>query len=231
MSGINRELSTNQEALWDNQHALRGGQNGLEGDQLVDVPNEAAVMFNNLLAPESIIAEVGSANGRDARFWARHGHRVHCLDFSRVALSQLVEHADRQGVSDRINPLHFDANAGRLPKEVDESIDGFYARSALHVDDDTLMAFLGEVDERLEPGGVVLIEGKSTQDTKIARSLDLGNGLAVDPEENGHLRRVWTPESLDRICDAFGWVALQQETVDEQWVGTDASFLRLVATK
>ena len=208
-----------------------GGQNGLEGDHLVDVPNDAAVMFSSLLTPGSTIAEVGSANGRDARFWAQQGHKVHCLDFSRVALSQLVEHAERQGVTDRINPLHFDANAGRLPKDVSGSIDGFYARSALHVDDETLMALLGDVDSHLQPNGVVLIEGKSTRDTKIARSVDLGNGLAVDPEENGHLRRVWTPESLEKICDAFGWAALQQETIGEQWAGTDATFLRLVATK
>lgn len=223
-------LITDQQNLWDAQHAVRGSQDGLEGYNLIDVPNDAAVLLNGMLGPESIIAEVGSANGRDARYWALQGHRVHCMDFSQVALGQLVDHAARQGVADRINPLHFDANAGDLPSAVGD-IDGFYSRSALHVDDDTLMALLGAVDARLKKDGVVLIEGKGTTDTKIARSIDLGNGLAVDPHENGHVRRVWTPESLTAICATFGWTAVKQEIVGENWAGTDASFLRLVATK
>jgi SAM-dependent methyltransferase len=223
-------LITDQQALWDTQHAQRGGQAGLEGDTLVDVPNDAAMLLAGLLRPQSTIAEVGSANGRDARYWAAQGHRVHCLDFSQVALGQLVEHAERQGVADRITPTHFDANAGALPESVD-TIDGFYSRSALHVDDATLMDLLSDVDRRMRPGGKVLIEGKGTADTKIARSVNLGNGLAVDPEENGHVRRIWTAESLDKICATFGWTALRQQTVGESWVGTDATFLRLLATK
>lgn len=230
MTGIARELATSQQVLWNNQHALRGAQDGLEGHQLADVPNNAAVIFNELLAPRSTITEVGSANGRDARYWALNGHSVHCLDFSQTALVQLVEHAKRQGVTDRIYPLLFDANAGALPEEVG-NINAFYARSALHVDDDTLMDLLGDVDKRLEPDGVVLIEGKSIRDTKIARSNRLGNGLAVDPQENGHLRRVWAPETFETICTTFGWTALRQEIVDEKWAGTNASFVRLIATK
>lgn len=209
---------------------MRGGHNGLEGDHLVDTPNDSALLLNHLLGASSTIAEVGSANGRDARYWATQGHEVHCMDFSSVALGQLVQHAERQGLAAKINPLHFDATVGKLPEEVGP-IDGFYARSALHVDDETLMSLLGDVDSRLKPGGVVLIEGKNTDDPKIARSTHLGNGLAVDPHENGHLRRIWTPESLEQICNTFGWITVRQETVGEQWAGTDASFLRLVATK
>lgn len=221
---------TNQEQLWDKQHAQRGGQQGLEGDHLVDVPNESALLLNRLVRPSATIAEVGSANGRDARYWANEGHTVHCMDFSKVALSQLATLAERQGLTDLIRPLHFDANSGKMPEEVGE-IDGFYARSALHVDDDTLMALFEDVDNRMKTDGIILVEGKSTKDAKIARSIDLGNGLAVDPEENGHLRRIWTPESLSRVCNAFGWTALQEDTIGENWAGTDATFLRLVATK
>lgn len=229
MTGIARELLTDQQTLWDAQHAQRGGTNGLE-DVLADVPNASAVLLGQLVRPRSVIAEVGSANGRDARYWARNGHRVRCMDFSRIALGQLVERTERQGLTDFITPLHFDANDGKLPDEVG-TIDAFYARSALHVDDETLMSLLSDVDSRLKKDGIVLIEGKSTTDRKIRRSVDIGNGLAVDPEENGHMRRVWTPESLEDICSGLGWTALQQETAQEQWAGTDATFLRLVATK
>lgn len=159
------------------------------------------------------------------------GHPVDCMDFSSVALKQLAYHAERQGVSARINPILFDANTGALPEEVGE-IGGFYARSALHVDDETLMHLLTDVNDRLVPGGVALIEGKSTNDPKIVRSEHLGNGLAIDPEEDGHLRRVWTPELIADICTTLGWSALEQASVkEENWAGTNANFLRLVAKK
>lgn len=224
------KLFSDQQQLWDKQHARRGGDAGLEGERLVDTPNPSAVAMANLVVANARIAEVGSANGRDARYWAMRGHDVDCMDFSPVALEQLVEHAQRQGVAHRINPVLFDANSGKLPQEVGE-IDGFYARSALHVDDDTLISLLTDVDDRLNSEGVVLIEGKSTSDPKIARSEHLGNGLAVDPEEDGHLRRVWTPELLQDICSTLGWRAIQQSRIDEEWAGTDANFLRLVAKK
>lgn len=93
------------------------------------------------------------------------------------------------------------------------------------------MSLLADVDSHLSSDGVVFIEGKSTIDPKIVRSKHLGNGLAVDPEEDGHLRRVWTPELLRDICSTLGWKALQQSNIDEEWAGTDANFLRLVAKK
>jgi hypothetical protein len=223
-------IALDQRQLWDRQHARRGGDAGLEGERLVDTPNPSAVAMGNLVVANARIAEVGSANGRDARYWAMRGHDVDCMDFSSVALEQLIGHAKRQGVADKINPLLFDANSGKLPQEI-EKIDGFYARSALHVDDDTLMSLLADVDDRLNPDGIVFIEGKSTSDPKIARSEHLGNGLAVDPEEDGHVRRIWTPELLEDICTSLGWKALQQNSIDENWAGTDANFLRLVAKK
>lgn len=60
------------------------------------------------------------------------------------------------------------------------------------------MGLLADVNDHLNLDGVVFIEGKSTSDPKIARSEHLGNGLAVDPEEDGDLRRVWTPELLQQ---------------------------------
>ena len=230
MLQITPELGTDQQALWDAQHAERGGQAGLEGDRLVDVANDAAVLLGGLLRPGSVIAEIGSANGRDARHWAQQGHTVYAMDFSSVALGQLVEHAGRQGVADKIVPIQFDANTGELPDEVGE-IDGFYARSALHVDDNTLMRLLASIDRRLRPGGVVLIEGKTTDDPKIARSRDIGGGLAVDDHENGHVRRIWTHESVAEISRAFGWTAIDVGGQREEWLNTDASFLRFVANK
>src|SRR5882757_1939970 len=200
-------LIANQQQLWDAQHARRGVADGLEA-QLADVPNDSAVLLGEMLSPSARVAEVGPANGRDARYWARQfGHFVHCLDFSGVALDQLAELAHKQGLTDLINPVRFDANTGRLPDQVGP-IDAFYSRSALHIGDKTLKSLLSDVNERLTPGGMVLIEGKGPGDPKINRSVHVGDGLASDPMENGHLRRVWTPEVFTDICETFGWETL-----------------------
>ena len=62
--------TTQQQQLWDRQHAERGSTNGPEGNGLVDIPNKSGILFANMLQPGSVIAEVGTANGRDARYWA-----------------------------------------------------------------------------------------------------------------------------------------------------------------
>jgi SAM-dependent methyltransferase len=222
--------ASSQQALWDKQHEQRGGQNGPEGNQLLDVPNDAAVLLHELLPPQSVIAEIGSANGRDARFWAKQGHHVHCLDFSQVALRQLKIHAQRQGLSDRLTSWLFDANTGKLPPAI-KPIHGFYARSALHIDDATLMHLLKDVSSCLRPGGVVVIEGKNHIDPKITRSVRLDNGLFADPYEKGHIRRAWTSAYMSHLCQTFEWKPLRQEVISERWAETTVNFLRLVAAK
>lgn len=111
-------------------------------------------------------------------------------------------------------------------------LDGFYARSALHIDDDTMMRLAQQIDLALKPGGIVLIEGKGEEDQKIRRSERLRNGLVVDRHERGgHVRRVWTKSFIESMCSKYSWSIEQLLNVVDMTHGETASFIRLIARK
>lgn len=219
-----------QQALWNKQHATRGAM--IEGGDLRFSPNQSAIDLAKRLNPQSVVVEAGCANGRDARYLAREGHTVFALDFSETALEQLGSLAHEEGVTDRITPILWDANTGYLPiAETIRPIDAFYARSSLHVGDDTLFDLAWAVDARLANGGMILIEGKGPNDEKIARSEYVGRNIVIDPLEGGHLRRVWTCEFARKLCDTLKWDILELADRREMWNGTPATFMRLLARK
>ncbi len=231
MTSYNAHETVDQSQLWNNQHATRGLS--LEcGDKFRFTPNNSAIEFAKRLKPRSTILEVGAANGRDARYWGGLGHRVLALDFSKVALEQLMNLAMEQGVCGFITPILWDISHGTLPVDgVPETIDAFYARSALHIDDTQLYRFSFELNARLREGGVIFIEGKGPNDKKISRSEQIGHHLAIDKEEGGHLRRIWTCHFTKQLCATMKWDILGIQDRHEKWNGTPASFIRLLAQK
>lgn len=221
-----KELITDQKQLWDEQHFQRG-QGGEEGLSLRDVPNEAAIHLDARLARESVIFEIGSANGRDARFWAQKGHSVIATDFSKVALTQLESIAREQGVDKSIEAIEFDLNDGRLPIKAPRFIDAFYARSALHISDDAMFALTHEINRVAKKGAIIVVEGKTLTDPKIKRSAELGNGLVVDYD--GHLRRSFTEEFMEDFARHGGWSIDDMRTFEEKTAGKGAEFIRMTA--
>jgi len=226
-----KSIVPDQLKLWDAQHSIRG-YSGIEAYALRDKPNNSAIIFNSYLnqTPSNIL-EIGCANGRDARYWASLGHIVICADFSSVALSQLHEIAQEQGVRHYLQPVLHDISTGKLPDIGDIPIHGFYSRSSLHVDDETMISIAREINERVAPSSPILIEGKGAQDHKIKRSIPVAENLVVDHFENGHLRRVWTKNFLTKICNIFKWDIQSLEKIEEKYNGNTMNFLRLVARK
>jgi len=220
-----------QSKLWDEQHKVRGTK-GPEGYNLQNVPNESAIRLNNILPLKSRILEVGSANGRDARYWATQGHEVYALDFSQVALKQLKELAIAQQVEQLIVPIVWNIAKGILPlNSLPKNVGAFYARSALHIGDGEMNLLAEQIDSILLPGGKILIEGKGAADRKIARSKKIGRGLALDEYENGHLRRVWDIDFVKKLCKKMGWSIINIGSNTEDWNGTQANFLSFLIQK
>lgn len=227
---MSNELETNQRLLWENQHATRGNKHEC-GSSLRFTPNDTAVKFAEFLPSNSRILEIGSANGRDARYWAALGHHVVATDFSLTALKQLKGIGCEQGVMNNISLVIWDICIGKLPINQKASINAFYARSALHVDDSVMMQIANQIEEILSPNGYILIEGKNVNDHKIVRSHKKGNGIAIDHEEGGHMRRIWTTEFTKVMCDKLGWSIVELTDQKEEWQGVPATFLRLIARK
>lgn len=219
-----------QKELWNKQHAYRGERFGRE-DELKYHPNKSAIEFLRLMPAQANIVEIGSGNGRDARFWASHGHSVVCVDFSEVALQQLTTIAKEQGVMEKITPVLHDVNSGFLPFDTSQNFDGFYARSALHVCNETMIELTKAIDYQLKLGGKVLILGKTLDDIKIRRSKILDIGLAIDHEEDGHIRRIWTSEFMQQMCEVVRWKLLSINYTSEVINNTGSSYITMVAQK
>lgn len=221
-----------QQSLWDRQHEQRGLR-GLEGVALRNTPNDSAVYFETFLSEHSTILEVGSANGRDARYWAYKGHSVICLDFSSKALEQLAEIATQQDIRTRLFWYQHDITSGELPMQLipPDLLEGFYSRSSLHVDNETMLKLATQIDSAIKPGGIILIEGKSEDDEKIQRSEHLGNGLAIDRHEGGHIRRIWTQQFIENMCNLNSWIIEDLNRVTNTTHGQTSVFIRLIAKK
>ncbi len=216
-----------QENLWDAQHAHRGSDCGLEGGTLRDTPNWAGLALANRLPIPSTILEIGCANGRDARFLAALGHRIIAIDFSKVALSQLSTLAAQQQVLDRITPIKHDISDGTLPLLPGLTIDCFYARSALHVDDQTMLRLATSIDQLLTTNALIIIEGKREEDPKIQSSEIISGNLALNLKEQGHLRRIWTAQFVIDMCRQLSWQIESLQSHNE----AGSSYLRLIARR
>lgn len=217
--------------LWDNQHGIRGST-GPEGSDLINTPNNSAIELIKYLPSKATILEVGSANGRDARFWAGKGHKVYAIDFSTVALHQLQQLAQIQQISDHITTVLWDISCGHLPCEnLPGQVSAFYARSALHIGDEQMTILAKEINNLLIPGGIILLEGKAEKDKKIQRSKRLSSSLALDECENGHLRRIWDEKFVVSLCAKMNWSIVDINENQENWQGKQTHFLRFLIRK
>lgn len=227
------ELS--QQQLWETMHAQRDPNGNLVGRSLVDKPNNMAIMLGEQLSTGSRVLEMGCANGRDARYLAlSKGAIVRALDFSQAALDQLRELADDQGIGHLVTTELFDATTDTLTVEP-ASLNAFYARSSLHVGDARLSYLLGVIHDGLAPDGLVAIEGKHSDDPKIARSEPLDPSephLVSDPYENGHVRRFWDIQFTANLMAECGFEVVELDVLQDQTEGAELSvFTRVLAVK
>lgn len=217
------EVGVNQESLWDEIHARQ------DWPELNFVPNDLAIEVKKLLPPFSRIIEVGCSNGRDARYLASFGHNVVAIDFSEVALVQMMSLAKEQECAERIIPIRHNI-AGGLPNLPADSFDCFYARSSLHVNDDEMIKLAEGISLIIKSGGLVAIEGRTEDDESILDSEKIAGGLAINWKESGHLRRIWTKDFCTRLSIAFSWqIAVLAKR--EDGVGNKKQLLRFIARK
>lgn len=222
-----QSVSLLQESLWNRQHKNRGSA-GQEGTDLKFAPNDLALTMQGLLPDTATILEIGCANGRDARFFASCKHIVYALDFSQVALDQMMDLAKQQHCDDHLIAIHHDISKA-LPSLQLPPLDCWYARSSLHLDDENTVALAKEINILLTDDGFVSIEGKGIRDLSIQGSETLGDNLVVNWLEGGHLRRIWTEEFCVWLAQAFSWNTLTLTEVKDELF--EKYFLRFIAQK
>jgi hypothetical protein len=82
-------------------------------------------------------------------------------------------------------------------------------------------------------GALLKIEGKSENDPKLRRSIPVqgATNLYTDPYKNGHVRRLWTPQSIKDIVSAINYELVDINQTTEVWHNVEASFINFIARK
>lgn len=217
-------IDQSQKDLWEKQHTERAE----EHEELEDTPNEFGKACIQLIPENGAILEIGAANGRDARYFAKErGCKVVAIDFSEVVAGHLQSASAKDGTSSHVYPVVADAR--NLPIAQKEDFDAVYARSSLHLDNEALDRFLDGVAVVLKPGGYLMIEGKPKEDPKIMRSEEVKANMHMD--HDGHLRRAWSEEGIKKIVDRLGFELVSINHSTETWHGLETHFINFVAKK
>ena len=221
---ISTAIGTDQRHYWELQHCSRAE----EHRQIESVPNSFAVHCAELFTPESRVVEIGPGNGRDARYFVRHKQcTVYAVDIAQNALSQLQAAALCDGTFDNLIPIV--SSVQQLTGEMIGSVDAFYARSALHLSEPEWKQFLSLMTNALNPGGDIMIEGKSFTDPKIKRSIKVDENLFSDTD--GHLRRAWNKTMMSAFVAQIGYSLIDIRKTTETWGGVKTHFISCIAQK
>ena len=214
----------NQRKLWEAQHEARRTElREIEGS-----PNFFAKRCVELLPRDALVVEIGAANGRDSRFFAREKNcKDVAIDFSLSAFKQLHEASGRDNTVGKVFPVVADARM--LPLGEPENADAFYSRSALHISDEELDRLIEECLQLLKDGGYIMIEGKTDEDSKVTASKEISPNLYEDG--GGHLRRSWNEAIIRNLIERHGLHLIEINKTTEVWNEVEEKFINFIAQK
>jgi len=214
----------NQVHLWNKQHKEREA----EHTKLENTPNIFALTALGFVPENGKVLEIGAGNGRDARYFIKNRNcTVIATDFSENAIRMMKAAALKDGTEKNLVPTLVDTrNIQDLDKE---SLDLFYARSSLHLSDSELYTLFEKVMPALKSGAYVLIEGKTSKDLKISRSMAIDKNLLEDID--GHLRRSWSSDFIQDFCLKTGLELIKVSETTEFCDKKECHFISFVARK
>lgn len=137
--------------------------------------------FTNYLPNDGKILELGSATGRDARYFASQGYKVTCTDIIPQALEELKQ--------DGFETVEFDFKDEPRPEWIG-AYDGFFANAVLlHAPQDVFEKAIVNIAKVLKKDGIA------------AFSLKVGNGDEVSEEKMDSPRyfNYHTEEEIRRL--------------------------------
>lgn len=214
----------NQREYWEIQHQKR--ENGNE--TIIEEPNIFTKECIQYIPENGKVLEIGSANGRDARYFAREKNiETIAIDFSAEVMKQLTKASKEDNTSDLVLPVIAETN--HLPLDRPDIFDAIYSRSALHLSDDDLSIFLDRATKILKSKGYLMIEGKTKDDFKISRSVEVSPNLYRD--NDGHLRRAWDEQSIHNLLEKNKLQLISSKKTEENWKGNKTNFINFIIQK
>lgn len=136
---------------------------------------KAAELFAHSKAKK--ILELGSGQGRDTLFFARHGFHVFALDYSEEGLDTIQEKARAANLSDSLTTIYHDV---RQPFPfMDNSLDGCYSHMlyCMALTTSELEFLSQEICRVLKPGGLSIYTVRHTRDPHYKTGIHRGDDM------------------------------------------------------
>jgi SAM-dependent methyltransferase len=169
---IEREVLNGQRRHWEKMYTEHVDMFGKE-------PSHPARRAAEMFAKSAVkkILELGSGQGRDTLFFARHGFQVYALDYSDEGLDALQQKADAIGLSTSLTTIRHDVRQ-RLPFE-DNFFDGCYSHMlyCMALTTPELEFLSQEVRRVLKPGGLNIYTVRHTADPHYRTGIDRGDDM------------------------------------------------------
>jgi ubiquinone/menaquinone biosynthesis C-methylase UbiE len=168
-------------------------------------PLAEMILERGLIRPGQQLLSLGAGNGADELLFVDNGLDVLATDNNEVILDhlqQIAENKDNLSIQflDVTNPFPLD----------DSSFDVVYARLLLHYFGNTIQQkILDEIYRVLKPGGLVIIQAKSTNDVLYTgEKIDIGDGMFYFPSKD-YSRNYISLDELRAMAEQSGFIVLE----------------------
>ena len=154
------------------------------------------------------ILELGSGQGRDTLFFARHGFRVCALDYSHEGLDTIETKADIIGVSPSLTTIYHDVR-WRLPFD-DNFFDGCYSHMlyCMALTTPELELLSQEVHRVLKPGSLNIYTVRHTADPHYRTGIHRGDNMWEIG--GGFIVRFFSKERVEHLAKGYAIVSVEE---------------------
>ena len=169
-----------------------------------DYPSQFAISLMPELYPQSYILDIGCGNGRDALFFAQHGHHVVGIDASKAGVNTALENARKQVLTANFMPVNvYDISSyAYFIEHHRECFDVIYARFFIHaIDPSGEMSFWQIAKSCIKKNGKVYIEVRTVNDA-LRMS---GKKISETERISDHYRRFIDPSVLIKNAENNGF--------------------------
>ena len=184
-----------QSQYWETNFSSNSEMFGLE-------PSIPAVKATKFFKEKNIknIVELGAGLGRDTVYFAQNSIKVQALDYSKAAIKNITNRAEKLHLTEFIKPKFFDVRK-KLPFE-DNLIEGCFSHMlyCMAFSNSDLENLNNEICRILKPGGINIYTTRHTDDGDYKNGIHIGEDLY---ENDGFIVHFFSKEKVNQLSKGF----------------------------
>lgn len=154
-------------------------------------PSQFCVCVLTEIAPEAIVMEFGSGNGRDAHYFASQGHITFAMDLSHEAIKSCNQLAESRKISHSVFARGDITDKAEVEAHIQSArtLSGgreiaFYSRFVMHsLDDSQESRFLAILANSMARGEALYLEFRSREDEQLSKHFGKHYRRFIDAQE------------------------------------------------